>query len=318
MLIAITGGTGFVGSRLVTLHLQRGDQVRVLARPASNRTRVPSGVELIEAGISTATPELGRFVANADVLYHCAGEYVDKQRMHATNVVGTRNLAGVASGKVRRWVHVSSVAVYGLGHTGSINEESTLRPDSAYGKTKLEAEEIVRTAADKGAFQATILRPSTIFGHDMPGRLLFKLFALIERGWFFRVGKPGAIMNYEHVNNVAAALMLCATHTGAVSRTYNLSQSISIDEFAAMIVDELNVPQSTLRLPELPLRVIARIGSKIPRMPLTTDRLNALCSRVTYSSNKIEQELAYTPTVPIEAGLRELAKNWQRGRRLGR
>ncbi len=316
MQIAVTGASGFVGAALVRKHLERGDSVRVLVRdPAAAVCQLPS-VQIIRGDLARAKTIPADFVARADVLYHCAAEIRDERMMEATNLHGTRKLAAAAAaGGIGRWVQVSSAAVYGAPGPGTITEDSPLQPDSHYGRTKAESEEVVRSAAAGGGFGVSVVRPSNIFGAGMSGNALYKLIAAIERGWFFPVGEPGAIMNYVHVDNVTAALALCATHPAAAGRTYNVSDELPLERLAAIIADELGARPPARRLPEPPLRILASVLGFLPGMPLTHRHLDALTARARYSSDRIRQELAYNPVVSLEAGVRELAKDWTHGRR---
>jgi nucleoside-diphosphate-sugar epimerase len=302
---------------LVRKHLERGDSIRVLVRdPGAAICRLPS-VRSFQGDLVRAGTIPADFVAHADVLYHCAAEIRDERLMEAANVHGTRALGRLAAGRVGRWVQVSSASVYGATRSGVVTEDSPLRPDSVYGRTKVESEEVVRSAAAAGGFGVSILRPSNIFGAGMPSNALYKLFGAIERGWFFPIGKPGAVMNYVHVDNVVAAAVLCATHPAATGRAYNVSDEMPLEQLAATVAEELGTRPSALRLPEAPLRVLASVLGLLPGIPLTHRHLDALTARARYASERIHHELAYRPAISFEAGLRELVRGWKRGRRGG-
>jgi nucleoside-diphosphate-sugar epimerase len=310
--VAITGASGFVGRHLVRMHLARGDLVRVLARqPHAAQELGPVKVVLCDL----ARPEVDAlecFCDGADVLYHCAAEIRDERRMGTTNVQGTRVLAQLAAGRIGRWVQLSSAAVYGAVRSGTIVEDSPIRPDSLYGKTKSESENIVSSAAADGDYETTIVRPSNIFSAGMPSTSLFRLFEVLNKGMFFFIGEPQATMNYVHLENVASALVQCGTLNAAAGRTYNVSDQMSIERFIAIVADEIEVRCPTLRLPEPPLRVLAGTLGKLPGIPLTHRNLDALTMHAWYDSNRIRRELSYSSVVSLEAGLRGLAREWKR------
>ena len=309
--IAITGASGFVGGALVRKHVERGDAVRVLVRdPDAAICRLPS-VRIFYGDLARSETVPADLLAGADVLYHCAAEIRDERLMEATNVRGTRALARAASGQVRRWVQVSSASVYGAVRSGTVTEASPLQPDSVYGRTKAEAEEAVRAAAAGGGFGVTVLRPSNIFGAGMTSNALHKLFAAIERGWFFPVGEPGAVMNYVHVDDVAAAAVLCATHPAAAGRTYNVSDDMPLEQLVAIVAGELGTRPPALRLPEAPLRLLASVFGLLPGIPLTHRHLDAVTTRARYASDRIRNELAFRPAISFEAGLRGLVRRWK-------
>ncbi len=314
MLVAITGGTGFLGRRLAALHAGRGDRVRILKRPGAPAVFAHTGVETVEGDVSVNDGQLRHFVDGADVLYHCAAEVRDESTMEATNVQGTRMVSQLAAGRIGRWVQVSSASVYGAPRAGTVTEESPVQPDSLYGRTKAEAETIARAAAMAGGYGITVVRPSNIFGVGMTGTALFKLFGAMERGQFSFIGKPQAMMNYIHVDSVATALILCGTRDAAAGRIYNVSDQMPIERFIAIVADEIGVRCPTLRLPESPLRFLAGTLGKLPGMPLTHRNLDALTMHAWYDSDRIRRELDYNPVVNLEASLRELAREWKRDR----
>ena len=315
MIAGVTGGTGFVGRALVEQLVARGDRVRILTRQDGRDEPARPGVERVRAALNVPPGELSAFVDRLDVLYHCAGETRDEARMRATNVDGTRNLLTAASGRIGRWVQLSSVGAYGPHPTGLVTENEPPRPEGEYEVTKTEADALVLTEARTTGLDYAILRPCKVLGVGMRDRSLFAMFALARRGAFFYIGKPGAILNYVHVSDVARALVLAGTHPAASGRTYNLARQITVEAFAAAITRALGVRSPWLRLPEKPVKLLAGLTSWIPMNPLTMGRIKGLTSRVVYSSERIERELGYRFSVAIEQGLEELVAAWYGGLR---
>jgi nucleoside-diphosphate-sugar epimerase len=224
--------------------------------------------------------------------------------MRALHVDGTRRLVEAAAGRVPRWVQLSSVGAYGRHNMdGSVSEDSPLDPNGEYEMTKVGSDELVRRAAASGAFAAATLRPSIIFGPGMPNRSLAQLVAVVRRGMFGRIGARPATANYVYVDDVADALVLCGTSVRA-NGVYHLSDDLPMEDFIAAIAAALGRPAPTRRLPERPLRLLARLGQRIPGFPLTESRIDALTRNVRYSSTRIREELGFTFAVSIEDGLR--------------
>ena len=253
-----------------------------------------------------------QFVEGADVLYHCAGEIRDATRMEATHVEGTRRLIEAAAGKVGRWIQLSSVGAYGRYSEGIVTEETEPNPRGVYETTKVKSDSLVEAAGAGGAFSHAILRPSNVYGGEMANRSLFGLIAMVQRGWFFFIGQPGASANYIHVDNVVEGLIRCGTMSSAQGGIYNLSDYCTMEEFVAIIAGALgaNVPRA--RLPESPVRLLARCCEKFPGFPLTEARVDALTSRTIYLTDKIERELGYRHVVSMQDGLIELVESWGR------
>jgi nucleoside-diphosphate-sugar epimerase len=307
VIVAVTGATGFIGRRLVDRLVERGDRVQVLTRgPASHAG--PSAIELHRCDLATVSAgELARILDGVEVLYHCAGQLTDARAMRALHVEATRKLADAAAGRIRHWVQLSSVGVYGPVSEGVVDEDSPARPVGEYEVTKAESERIVADAARRAGFGYSILRPSNVFGADMDIRSLFRMIAMIERGWFFHIGPPGASANYVHVDNVAEGLIRCGTMAAARDRTYNLSDHRTLEQFVAAIAAALGRPAPRARVPRSVARLIGATLGRLPGFPLTRARVEALTNRSSYPIARIERELDYRHVVSMEDGLRELA-----------
>jgi len=312
MIVAVTGGTGFIGRKLVLRHLARRDNVRVLSRRAPSEAGLPDAVDIHRGDLAGKIENLQSFVGGVDVLYHCAGELRDSSCMHAIHVAGTQKLVDAAAGQVGHWVQLSSVGAYGPISWGVITEATPENPFGAYEVTKTESDRLVSAAAASGAFSCTILRPANVFGPSMPNRSLFSMVAMIERGLFFFIGKPGASANYIHVDNVVEGLVLCGSKPAAKGRVYNLSDFLTIEEFVTVIANALGKAPPSMRLPEAPMRFATRLVGKLPGFPLSESRINALVNRSVYSIMRIQHELGYMHPVSMEKCLRQFVTEWKR------
>ncbi|MET0214205.1 MAG: NAD-dependent epimerase/dehydratase family protein, partial [Vicinamibacterales bacterium] len=266
--VGITGASGFIGSALVRQHLAAGDVVRCLSRKGGATAH--TGAVVMRGDLEAPDEGLARFADGLDVLYHCAGEVYRSNRMHAINVEGTRALLLAAEGRIGRWVQLSSIGVYGTPRCGVVAEETPLDPVGIYERSKADADTLVLEAARQGSLSsAVVLRPSIVFGPEMPNQSIAGLIRIIERGLFFFIGTPGASANYIHVSNVVKALVLCGASSEASGRVYNLSDWCTIEDFAAAIAHALGKPHPWLRLPELPVRAAVRTVGKLVPLPLT-------------------------------------------------
>lgn len=311
MIVAVTGGTGFIGKRVVERLAERGDTVRLLTRsPAlSGQSPLVKGYacDLVTVGVS----ELSSMLDGVDVLYHCAGQLTDTQAMRALHVDATRKLVEAASGRIDLWVQLSSVGVYGPVHEGSIDEDSAVNPTGEYEITKAESDNIVVDGAGLGGFGFSILRPSNVFGANMKNPSLFKMVSMIDRGWFFYIGKPGASANYVHVDNVAEGLIRCGTMEAARNRAFNLSDYRSLEQFVGVIADALGRSAPQLRISQSLAHLIGATLGKLPGFPLTQSRVDALTNRSSYPISRIQKMLDYRHVITMEDGLRELVRAYQ-------
>ena len=308
-IVAVTGGTGFVGRRLVKRHLGMGDRVRVLSRKRSEDSRLPSGTEVFCGDLTGDVNALEGFVDGADVLYHCAAElYAEKDMMHV-NAEGTRNLAVAAACRIKRWVQLSSVAVYGRQPPGIVTESTPTGTCDNYPTTlsKLEAERIVAEYAVSGGYEYSILRPCKIYGAGMRDDSLRRMADYVKRRLFFFIGKPGASANYVHVDNVVEALILCAADPAARNRAFNLCDGFTLEQLLNAIANEIGCPVPGRRLPQKLVDILSAAARLLlPGFPLTPERIAGLTSRTVYSAEAIRALLGYTPVMSLEQGMAEL------------
>lgn len=293
--IAITGGTGFVGSRLIERALAAGRQVRALTRrPQPARERVV----WIDGALDTPDA-LGRLVAGADAVIHVAGvvNAPDRAAFAAGNIAGTQAIAdAAATAGVRRFVHVSSIAA----------REPEL---SAYGWSKREAEQVVAASP----LDWTMVRPPAIYG---PGDMEMRdLFRMAKSG--IALLPPGGRVSVIEVSDVAALLLaLAGDDPGKLileaddGRPGGWSHAELIRAIGAGVGRKV-LP---VALPRLLLDLIAR-GDLLLRgrhAKLTPDRVGYLCHPDwTVDPAKRPPPALWTPRVPTNAGLAATAA-WYR------
>jgi len=312
MIVAITGGTGFVGKGLVLRHLAMGDIVRLLSRQSIAKLGTIEIPVSHQGDLTDDNFDPTAFVDGADVLYHCAGEIVNQPKMHLLHVLGTEKLIQSARGKIGKWVQLSSVGAYGPQHGGVITEITPTNPIGVYEKTKLDSDKLVSKAIQENAFPGSILRPSNVFGENMNNQSLYHMIDMIKKGFFFFIGKPGASANYIYVDNIVEGLIRCAEGSEGKGETYNLSDYCTIEKFVSIISENLGTPSPRLRLPGSAVKFASKIFEKISSFPLTSSRVTALTNRVVYPTNKIEQELGYSHLVSMEEGLIKLVAEFER------
>ena len=312
MIVAITGGTGFVGSGLVLRHLAMGDIVRLLSRQSKAKMGKVEIPVSHQGDLTSEDCDLSSFVDGADVLYHCAGEIVSQAQMRLLHVLGTQKLIQAANGRIGKWVQLSSVGAYGPQHDVTVTELTPPNPVGVYEKTKLDSDNLVARAIQDNAFPGTILRPSNVFGVSMNNQSIYHMIAMIKKGLFFFIGKPGASANYIYVDNIVEGLIRCGEKSEGKGETYNLSDYCTIETFVSIISANLGKPPPRLRLPGPAVGFASKIFEKIPGFPLTSSRVAALSNRAVYPINKIEQELGYSHLVSIKEGLVKLVAEFER------
>jgi len=266
MRILITGGTGFIGSRLALACIQRGHDVTALgqANTAAEAANVDwlaaNGVRVVGASV-TDQPALGTSLRGVDLVFHLAAAQhemnVGDDHFREVNVGGVSNVLDAALGAgVGRVVHGSTIGVYGSCE-GVIDEETPCRPDNIYGLTKLEGERLAVSYADR--LPVVIVRIPEVYG---PGdRRLLKLFRAIQNRRLVRIG-PGRNLHHPmYVDDLVAALLALSAHSDAPGQILLLAgkDPVSTDQMIDAIADAVRTRAPRVRLPLAPFLAAATL-----------------------------------------------------------
>ena len=296
MILAVTGGTGFVGSHVIDAALATGHEVRALTRrdqPPRDRLQwIPGSLDDRDA--------LKRLVEHADALIHVAGviSAPDGAAFDHGNVAGTlAMLAAATAGGVRRFVHVSSLAA----------REPKL---SLYGASKTRAEELVESSGLDWA----IVRPPAVYG---PGdKETLELFKMAKRGIVLL--PPNGRVSFIHVDDLARLLLALAAHGAPKRLTIEPDDGTpdgwSHKEFAKALGLAVGRRNISLSAPRPLMRLAAQIDRLVRRgrAKLTPDRA-AYFSHPDWvvSSGHCPPPGLWHPRIETHQGLEQTA-NWYR------
>ncbi len=171
MLVAISGGAGFLGLHLARRLLADGASVRSLDLAPLDDAGLERSVEEIRGDVRDPAA-VRRLVAGADTVVHAAAALpiqASRESILSANVEGTATvLAAALEAGVRRVVFVSSTAVYGVPERHPIHEDDPLVGVGAYGESKIEAEAVCRAFGARG-LETVIVRPKTFVGAERLG-----------------------------------------------------------------------------------------------------------------------------------------------------
>jgi dihydroflavonol-4-reductase len=323
MRVLVTGGTGFVGSHLVRVLLERGQQVRCLVRPASRRDNLNDlSVEFVTGDLRDLD-SLRQAVKGVNAVYHCAADYrlwcKDPNEMYQSNVEGSNNVMQAAFDEgVDRVVYTSTVGCLGLNEDGKpANEDSPVTIDDMIGhykRSKFLAEGKVREWARRG-LPVVIVNPSTPVGElDIKPTPTGKIIVDFLRGKMFGYVDTG--MNLIDVRDCAEGHVVAA-EKGRVGERYILGgRNLTLKELFDALASVTEIASPKMKVPHWVAETYARIENlwsiniarREPDVPLESVKMAR--HKMWFDASKAIQELGLTQR-PIEQAL-ERAVNWFR------
>lgn len=310
MTVLITGASGFVGRALCARMVALGTRVRGASR---SLTELPSGVESCAAGDIHATTDWGEALAGVSVVIHPAARvHIMRDsaadplaEFRSVNVAGTLNLARqAAAASVRRFVFISSVKVNG--ETGLFSESDAPAPEDAYGISKMEAEQGLRSIADETGMEIVIIRPPLVYG---PGvRANFRsLMRTVARGWPLPLGAIDNRRSLVGLDNLVDFIITCLRHPRAANETFLVSdgEDVSTPELVRRLARAMGRPARLIPVPVWMLHAGATLfgrGAAVRR----------LCGSLQVDTAKARQLLGWTPPLTLDEGLRRAVQEYVR------
>ncbi len=260
--VLVTGGTGFLGTELVRALVQRRLGVRVLARREPAPWDRVEGVEYVVGDLGEAIPE--RAAAGVEAVVHLAAETAGGFDEHRRNSIDAteRILRLAAAAGVRRFIHVSSLAVYGpCSDESGIRESTALEGDARargpYVWGKVESERLAARLGQELGIEVKIVRPGAIIDRrafDPPGRLGRRI-----GNFFVAVGSPSDRLGTVDRGFAASALAWIVEHFEEAPAAINLlSPELPEKRELVAALQRINPGMRVFWLPRPLLAVISR------------------------------------------------------------
>lgn len=314
--VVVTGPTGFIGRRLCAR--LRADGATVIA---ALRDPGRAGPWQHAVAVDLEAQDAIELPAGIDTVFHLGGRAhalsevaQDDRTYHRINTRGTqRMLEAARRAGARAFVFFSSVKAVGEASDKSrpVDESWTAPPDTPYGRSKREAEELVLS----GGYvpHPVVLRPCLVYGPEPKGNLQ-KMITAVRAGRFPPLPEVGNKRSMVHVDDVVSAALLCAQRAEAAGRTYILADALPFStrqllEWVSAAVGR-SVPRWTV--PWWTLAGLARAGDLIGRVRgrrfiFDSDALEKLTGSAWYSGERIMRELGWSPRRTLRESMPEIA-----------
>jgi len=310
--VLVVGGSGFIGTRLVGALREVGHEPSILDLLRSSTFPAVSTI-----GDVTVPADVEAALTGVDTVVNLAAEHRDDvrpvSRYDAVNVGGARTLVAAAEATgVERIVFTSTVAVYGLGRPRP-DESAPTQPFNDYGRTKLEAEDVLKlwAAGDPGR-SLRIVRPCVVFGEGNRGNV-WTLATQVATGRFRFVGDGANKKSMSYVGNIAAYLAAAVDAGPGVHLTnYADGPDLTTRELVTLMAQQLGVEVSARPIP-LPVGILAgRVFDVAARLsgrtfPVSAVRVQKFAAETTVDASAVDRSGFVRPYDIVEGLQRTLA-----------
>lgn len=287
----VTGSGGFLGN-YICKELNLNNIVHTLSR--SNSTY---NCDLIHS--------IPIFKENFDTVIHTAGlahvipkSDSEKKHFYNSNILITQNLLkGLEKISVKKFIYISSVAVYGLFSGNMISEKQVLNATDPYGSSKIFSENFISNWCEIHDVKLTILRLPLLIGVNPPGNLN-SMIRGIKYGYYFNIAGGRAKKSMVMVSDVSKILM-SASEIGGI---YNLTDTYhpSFLELSHSISKQLN-NKFILNIPLFIAKIIAKAGDLFGNwFPLNSTKLSKITSTLTFDDTKAKNAFNWNPQKVID------------------
>jgi nucleoside-diphosphate-sugar epimerase len=310
----VTGGRGFIGSFLVTALIERGFKVDCLLR--EGRAGWLEGMDFRRIdGDLTDPSTLTEVVRGYTHVFHLAGltKALDPMEFYRVNVDGTRNLVQALRDfcpVLEKFVFVSSLAGAGPSPPQKPNDENAIpNPVSHYGRSKEQAEKVVRVELENRPF--TIIRPPAVFGPR--DRDAFELFRQARSGICLELSGGPRVASLVYVHDLVEAIVLSALSGRTDGQAYYVCYPEPFDwaEITQRIAGIMGKRAMRIKLP-LFAGYVAALGAEMYRRTarnatyLSLDKFREIKqTHWTCDPSKAMRDFGFRPSKPLDDALRE-------------
>lgn len=316
----VTGAAGFMGAAVRRKLTESGYEV--------------SGVDVLTGDHATTEPDPGiltgdisspgdwqEHVGGCELVVHTAAVVSNSSGWDTAwrvNVLGTRNLLDACrDGGVARLVHVSSAAVYSHDRPPLVTEELPVRPSRrVYGDTKIAAEQVIWQAHAAGEVEATVVRPSDVYG---PGSRPWTILPvqMLSAGQLILPARGHGLMNPLYVSDLVEGLLAAATAPAAAGQVFNLSgpEAVETREFFSHYATMLGTDGPRVAPTAVAVALATVLGGTLRALGRPSEAsagtMAMLATNARVSNQKARRTLDWEPKVDLPRGM-ELTEAWLR------
>jgi len=286
--LLFTGASGYIGSKVLPLLCEK-----YLVDTLSFSDSSTYNVNLAEQ-----VPVLNK---QYNIVLHAAGKAhsfsdteEEAQSFYHVNYQGTKNLcAGLTGcGIPQSFIFISTVAVYGCDSGERITEDHPLNSDTAYGKSKIQAEKYLLEWCDRYGVLLTILRPSLLAGSRPPGNL-GAMISGISTGRYASIAGGKVKKSIAMAEDIGWLVPYCEGKFGI----FNLCDDYnpSFNELEELISKQLD-RSLPVNIPLIIAKFLAKLGDLFNLSLLNTRKLSKMTNSLTFSNEKLKKELGFNPS----------------------
>jgi nucleoside-diphosphate-sugar epimerase len=318
----VTGASGFIGGRLAErLATEEGVRVRAMVRHVKKAERLRKlPLEVVQADLLDSESLRGA-IDRCDLVFHCAAvvrETGDRNEFLRTNVKGTENILNVSrDAGVKKFMHFSSVSVYGMNPPDRADETTPCQPcGNLYCDTKIGAEKAVWAAHHEAGLPVVVIRPANVYGpYSNPWTL--RPIQLIRSGQMILINGGTGLCNYVYIDNLLDATLIATKRDSSVGQVYLISDGNAVmwKEFFGYYAQMAgkprirSVPEWVGKAIALGMEIVSKLTGKPPK--ITREAVGFLTREARFSIEKARRELGYQPRISLEEGMK-LTEQWLR------
>jgi len=293
--ILVTGGSGYFGSILAQRLWEKGFQVSVFdLEDAPDRD---SALAFYQGDIGDSEA-VKKACQGKDCVYHCVALVPvarEVKKFWSVNYDGTKNLLQAClESKVRKVIHLSSSAVFGVPGKNPVDDSAKPVPGEEYGRAKFGAEELCHEYAGKG-LDVSIIRPRTIIGHGRLG-IMQILFEWVRQGRNLPVlGKGDNLYQFVHADDLADACLKAAQQKNPAVYNIGAEKFGSMRETLEGLIAYAGAKSKVVSLPVKPAVALMKLTSKLHLSPLGPYHILMYGQTMYFDLARAKTELNWSP-----------------------